>query len=91
MQSLNCSNLCIALRPNRYFKVKLNRILHVKTRYVALETAKESRNASKNVNSICIIISYFNYERYIIAFAIVANHIAIYVGSCSIILNYIKN
>ena len=51
MRSLNCSNLCIALRPNRYFKVKLNRILYGKTRYVALETAKERRKAPKNVNS----------------------------------------
>ena len=91
MRVLNCSNLCIALRPNRYFKVKLNRILYVKTRNVALETAKERRKASKNVNSTCVIISYFDDERYIIVFAISAIHIAIYIGSCSIISNYIKN
>ena len=65
--------------------MKLNRILYVKTRYVALETAKERRKASKNVNSTCVIISYFDYERYIIVFATLAIHIAIYVGSCSII------
>ena len=38
-----------------------------------------------------VIISYFDYERYIIVFAISAIHIAIYVGSCSIILNHFKN
>ena len=91
MRSLNCSNLCIASRPNRYFKVKPNRILYVKTRYVAPETAKERRKASKNVNSTCVTVSYFDYERYIIVFAITAIHIVIYVGSCSIILNCIKN
>ena len=88
---MNCSNICIALRPNRYFKVKLNRILYVKIRYVALETAKEKKNASKNVNLTCVIISYFDYERYIIVFVISEIHIAIYVGSYSIALNYIKN
>ena len=61
--SLNCSNLCIALRLNHYFKVQLNRILCVKTRYVSLETAKERRKVSKNVISTRVIVSYFDYKR----------------------------
>ena len=87
MRSLNCSNLCIALRPNRYFKVKLKRILYVKTRHVALETAKKRRNASKNVNSRCVFISHFDYVLLHHCFCYIGNS---YCNICRFLFDHFK-